>query len=369
MASGVARALRSAAASPAFTALVAALERSLPSRPGLLTVLAYHRVDEPGTLPLYPGLVSATPAEFRAQVAWLASRFHVVSLADVVAARLGEAALPRRAMLVTFDDAYRDFGEHAWPALREAGLPVTLFVPTGYPGSPQRPFWWERLYAALSTTSERTLVGPAGTLPLGSPAERTAAYRRVRAHVKALPHEEGMAVVDEVVQAAGEPALPRLVLSWEELRALAAAGVTLAPHTRTHLLLDRVSAERALAEAELSLADLEREIGPTVRALAYPSGASTPAVREGLAGTGFHLAFTIGRLGVNDLRRSDWLRLDRLNVTRTLGLHLLRAAVLPPVARLGPRRAVQVPRSREGATVRGANGPAGPQARPSDSSQ
>lgn len=325
---------RAAARSALSSHVLALLERAV-SRPGhLLPVLAYHRIADPAALPLYPGLVSATPDEFRAQVRWIAERFNVVSLREVLAVKLEQRPLPERALLLTFDDAYRDFAEHAWPALREANLPATLFVPTAYPGEPERRFWWDRLHAALALARRDVLASPLGALPLTTPGERTAAYRALRAHCKRLPHEEALALVDGIATQLGEPPLPRLVLSWDELRALARAGVTLAPHTRTHPLLDRVPPAQARAEVEGSLADLERELGSVVRAFAYPSGAFSPAVLGVLAAAGIHAAFTIMRLGVNDLRRADWLRLRRINVTRTLGLPLLRAATLP----LGARR-------------------------------
>ena len=41
-------------------------------------------------------------------------------------------------MLLTFDDAYRDFATNAWPTLKRYGLPATLFVPTAYAGERSR---------------------------------------------------------------------------------------------------------------------------------------------------------------------------------------------------------------------------------------
>ena len=51
---------------------------------------------------------------------------------------------------MTFDDAYCDFADHAWPVFRRLGVPVTLFVATEYPDHPDRAYWWDRLHAGLS---------------------------------------------------------------------------------------------------------------------------------------------------------------------------------------------------------------------------
>src|SRR5687768_15139138 len=126
------------------------LERLFPRSQSVLTVLAYHRVEQPGRrTELDPALLSATPEAFERQVAYIARACSPLSLDEVLAVRRGEAAMPPRAVLLTFDDAYRDFAEHAWPVLRRHGVPATLFVPTAYAGDSDLRFWWDRLHAAF----------------------------------------------------------------------------------------------------------------------------------------------------------------------------------------------------------------------------
>jgi peptidoglycan/xylan/chitin deacetylase (PgdA/CDA1 family) len=118
----------------------------------MLRVLTYHRVADPRDTPmLHPGLISATPTAFVQQMGYVARHYRVVSMAEVLQAVLKGTALPRRAVLLTFDDAYHDFGDIAWPILNRYRLPVTLFVATGYPNRPERAFWWDRLYHAMTT--------------------------------------------------------------------------------------------------------------------------------------------------------------------------------------------------------------------------
>ena len=268
----------------------------------------------------------------------LASSYRVVSAAEVLEVRRGRGELPPRSVAVTFDDAYCDFAEHAWPIMRRLGLPVTLFVPTGYPDRPDRAFWWDRLYAALAgTTRNGSLETPVGRLELRSRAARGRAYRLLRDHLKSLPHAEAMAALDELSSKLEAPAPVSAVLGWEELRRLAAEGVVLAPHSRTHPLLNRVSPEERDAEIVGSREDLEREVGPAPPVFAYPAGGLCDAVVAALAKAGFELAFTTGR-GTNDLSRADWLRLRRVNVGRRTTLPLIRAQLLPSLARIGGTR-------------------------------
>ena len=311
------------------------VHRALPRRRGVLTILTYHRVDEPSARPdLMPSLISATPRAFAAQVAMVARESDPVSLSDVLGALDDPRRLPRRAVLITFDDGYRDFATNAWPALRAASVPATLFVATGFTADPAARFWWDRLWAAVHGAPPSTLATPIGALPVG-PADARATVGRLRDWLKELDHDAVMHEVDRIVDELGraddkppddvQPAPS--VLDWNELRGLAAEGVTLAPHTRSHPLLDRVDLERAEAEISGSFDDLERETGgvaPPARVLAYPSGAHGESAVEAARRAGMTLAMTTQR-GGNDLRRADRFRLRRINVGGRASVPLIRA--------------------------------------------
>jgi peptidoglycan/xylan/chitin deacetylase (PgdA/CDA1 family) len=292
----------------------------------VLRVLTYHRVADPTADPmLHPRLVSALPDVFAQHLDHAARHYDVVAMADVVAAFRGRGRLPRRALLLTFDDAYRDFLAGAWPLLRARSLPATMFVPTALPSTPGAAFWWDRLHRAFAATRLLALEDPElGRLPLATPAERTRSLARVQAHLKARPHVTALARVESLAATLGEPAhtVPS-VLSWDELRALGQAGLTLAPHSRTHPLLPRVDPETARAEIEGSIADLRREVGDVLPVFCYPSGAYDDATADAVRAAGIELAFT-QHDGHNKIGRSDPLRLCRTNVTRRT-----TAAVLP----------------------------------------
>lgn len=89
-------------------------------------VLMYHRFGERA----YPS-TNTTIAQLEDHIRALQVGGHaVVSLADVVSAYNGEITLPPKAVAITVDDAYRSFLTVAWPRLKAAGFPVTLFVAT-----------------------------------------------------------------------------------------------------------------------------------------------------------------------------------------------------------------------------------------------
>lgn len=299
-------------------------------RANLLRVLTYHRVDTPEARPhLDSGLISASPTEFAEQMEHLAEHRRVVTLEEVLCAFRGEHRLPPGSVLITFDDAYEDFDRHAWPTLRRLRLSATMFVPTALPGDSDRCFWVDRLYRAIQNTGADAMIDThLGPLCAGSDTARTRSLRRLIAHVKSLPHQQALETVDRLCDELAAPLAPNGVMDWDTLRRLAGEGVCLAPHTRTHPLLSRLPLEEARNEVLGSLDDLRRRLGPTPAVLAYPSGAFDEAVAQMLEEEGFEVAFTTCR-GMNDLDRTDSLRVRRINVGRRTSSTVLRAQLLP----------------------------------------
>lgn len=329
-----------AARGPLGSVVAGTLERAGAWPRDRLVVLTYHRVAPKGARPdLHPGLVSADPAGFREQASWLARHATVVDLAAVLRAADGEP-LPPRSVLITFDDAYADVAEHAWPVLRELGLPAVLFVPTGAPDAGTA-FWWDRLHAAieLGARPER-LRTSFGEVRLATPVDRAAAFAAIRGHLKTLPHDAAMTTVDELVADLRGPDVPSPVLGWAALRRVASEGLALAPHSRTHPVLPAVDDERLRHELQAPLDDLRREVGGAIPVLAYPSGLHDARVRAAAADAGYRIAFTTRRGAVTALRRADPLALPRVNVGGRTSLSLLRMQLAPAWDRLAGRLSV-----------------------------
>ena len=322
--------------SAAFEKFVGLLESSDGERGNLLRVLTYHRVDEPNAHPwMDPGLISASPESFKAQMKYLAANYQVVSAHDVIKAveSEGATALPPRAVTITFDDAYCDFAQHAWPVMKQYQIPVTLFVPTAFPDHPERSFWWDRLYNAIQSTEKGELETSTGSFPVSTAGQRVQAYKRIKNHIKTLPNEVAMREVSDLCRKLGVSSQPNCVLGWDALRKLAKEGVTLGAHTQTHPIMTSITLEEMRKEILGSRQDLLRETGSEPQVFAYPSGIHDKDAVYAVEEAGFALAFTTER-GMNQIRHTDRLRLRRINVGRRTTIPLLRAQLLSLTAPL-----------------------------------
>jgi peptidoglycan/xylan/chitin deacetylase (PgdA/CDA1 family) len=279
----------------------------------VLRILAYHRVAELRDTPAVDSRsVSATPEGFAGQMKHLARFYRVVSMPEVLEAVEKGRPLPKRAVLITFDDAYADFAEIAWPILKKFHLPATMFVPTAYSNQPERAFWWDRLYQAFAATSRTGAnVSPLGYLPLLPLDQKRRSLRTIQDHVTTLPHCEAMRMVDSLCTELGQSCVQGgSVLTWKQLRELAREGLTLGSHTRTHTIMTQVTPERMREEVRGSQEDLQREIGVCLPIFCYPNGNHNDTVVSVLREQGIRFAFTT-LSGPNKLGSLDPLRLRR----------------------------------------------------------
>lgn len=295
------------------------------SRRKVLRVLTWHRIlPETEAAGRYPGVISTAPDEFAVQMQFIRDSYNVVSIDEVLAALNGDGQLPKHAVLLTFDDAYNDFATYAFPILQRMGLPVTLFVATAFPDNPHLSFWWNRLYeGAVSTKRREPIEIGDEILLLETPRQRHNTGRQLVRTIRQMPHDDAMAEVDRICVELDSDATSNDVLSWDALRTLAKAGVTLAPHTQTHPLLNRLPNDAARREVAGSVADLTREVGDCPPVFAYPAGGFTKDTIEMLRDLKIEAAFTTDR-GINDLRSGNRMSLHRINVGRRANETVIR---------------------------------------------
>jgi len=99
-------------------------------------ILTYHRV---GT---GVSRMSVSPSEFEQQLEYLRRNdYRVVRLADLPDFLEGRRPLPRRAVIITFDDGHISSYQHAYPLLVKYGFPATFFLYTDFLGARDALSW------------------------------------------------------------------------------------------------------------------------------------------------------------------------------------------------------------------------------------
>lgn len=219
------------------------LGENLKSRP-IPPVLTYHSIDDSGSM------VSVSPREFAWQMSYLKEKgFRSVSFRDYINALDGKTVLPAKAVVITFDDGFRNVHDVALPIMLRSGFTGTVFVPTAFIG--KIPGW---------------------------------------------EMEEGL------------PRLP--LMDWGELKALSRSGFEIQSHTHNHCRLSHLEASRIRTEIAESREAIECELGNRVDMLGYPYGENGDAAVSELKRAGFIGAATI-EFGLNS-PGADLFRLRRV---------------------------------------------------------
>jgi peptidoglycan/xylan/chitin deacetylase (PgdA/CDA1 family) len=233
---------------------------------------------------------------YLALLAYLQQRFQVVSLDAFLAIMRNGSVATKPLCLITFDDGWGDTHSRALPGLKKFGLPAIVFLATGSIGG-RGGFWVERVKRAWRTPLFRQQVQSAWRESGEKGVETLAAtdMEGIVEWLKRMPAKRRDAILDRMVPPEGSEDTSSDVdtmLTWEQVRELSEAGVDLGAHTVTHPLLsyeDEGSIERELS---VSKEDIEKRLGKTVRAFAYPNGDWNEVVREKTAKGGFECAFT-----------------------------------------------------------------------------
>lgn len=219
-----------------------------------------------------------SPQRFAEQMAVLAETGHIVLTTGEYVDRIAAgAALPERFVVLTFDDGLQDFRTGALPILQRFGFPATLYVVAGRVGLTSR---W--------------------LTPLG----------------------EGH----------------RPMLTTDELRLLARAGIEIGGHTMTHPELDILDPARAMAEIAGCRRVLEDMLGSPVRSFAYPHGYNSPRTRRIVERAGYSSAVRVRH--AHSEREECRFGLSRLIITEDMDADRFMALIA------GPNRLVAPPQDR-----------------------
>ena len=262
------------------------------------------------------GELSATA--FEAGLAWLAQRFKIVPLDDMVQA-ITVGSPPARAgeLSLTFDDGLRNQSEVAYPVLRRLGLPATFFV------CPQLIETGKWLWNHEARSRLSSMSGPSRLAYARSCEAAAADVESLVGQLKTLPLARRLALEQqlrdltpdhEITADARERFDP---MRWSDLERLDRSFITVGSHTLTHPILptlDDATLTRELAESRRMLED---RLGRTVDLFCYPNGANDRRVCEAV-GRVYRAAVTTEYDFA--LPQADLHRLPRVGVTPNLAL-------------------------------------------------
>jgi peptidoglycan/xylan/chitin deacetylase (PgdA/CDA1 family) len=225
---------------------------------------------------MYHGVGDAfMPVEaFEANLRWMAERFRVVSLSDVVQGiEQGRTPDARGEVALTFDDGLANHFEQAWPVLKRLGLPASFFICPELIDS-RRWIWNQEARARLKRMTPATRgefaqaeLGMQGDAiePMVQRMKQLALADRQRAE-SALRARTPDFVPTPQEHEHYDP------ITWEQVRQLDPSLITIGSHTLSHPILPTIDDAALEREVNESRRVLEERLGREVDLFCYPNG-------------------------------------------------------------------------------------------------
>jgi peptidoglycan/xylan/chitin deacetylase (PgdA/CDA1 family) len=267
-----------------------------------LAVLAYHRVEDAD--------------RFEQHLGFFQRQMRPIGLEDLADAVRGRSPLPRRALLLTFDDGDRSLVDVVLPMLRERAFPAVAFLIPGLLGS-DRLFWWDEVEELIRAGAHVPGFEDRG------PGELVGILKR-------LPTERRVHLMDELRTTSPAPPPRGSQVTPDELRLLETAGIEIGNHTFSHASLARSSLREVKEEVTRAHDVLTTVLGHPPQAFAYPNGDWAPTAENFLRDLGYETAFLFDHrtqsipvrdpLRISRLRVGDSTSMDRLRIILS-GLH------------------------------------------------
>lgn len=239
-----------------------------------LLTFYFHRVLVKSD-PMQPG--EPTAVEFDRTLGWIVDQFNVLR-PDEACARLYDGTLPSAAALITFDDGYHDNYDVALPILQRHKVGATFFVATGFLGDGMQ--FNDRIREALRTYGASSLDAAwlgLGELATGTVRDKLTSLDQLLSVVKYKSLEARLEAVERIEHCCGfdrsrRTATRREMMTPDEVRLLARAGMDIGGHTRNHPILRVMPSESALDEIRAGFDDLCTIVGVPPTLFSYPNG-------------------------------------------------------------------------------------------------
>jgi len=232
-----------------------------------------------------------SPRSFESQIRYFCENFEILSLDQLCENLQQGRSLPKKAVVITFDDGYRDNYLYAFPILRKYSVPATFFLTTGHIGV-SKLFWWERLgYLVHHTGAARLNLEELGRYTLESAFDRRRASLMITEKLKHFPEERKNGLIERLADICGVD-IPadlgnQLMLSWEEAEEMSQHGAQFGAHSVTHPILTNLPLKQAKWEMFQSKEDVEKKLRKRVDFFSYPDGCFNSDIVEMASQNGF----------------------------------------------------------------------------------
>jgi peptidoglycan/xylan/chitin deacetylase (PgdA/CDA1 family) len=241
-----------------------------------IPILMYHRVTPQNE----KWSMSATDLNiFEKQIKWLNRNFNIIKLSELIqifqAGKINDKKY-QKAVVITFDDGYKDNYLYAYPILKKYKIPATIFLTSGYIDTGNL-FWWDIVGYIICHTKKKNIDIPNfGKFSLIDNKEKFNCISFLLKKFKKIPNNlknNYIINLQNICEIIVPPGLgKKMILSWDEIREMKDNGITFGVHAATHPNLTNISLAEAEKEIKNSKKMIENQLKTDATLFAYPYG-------------------------------------------------------------------------------------------------
>jgi len=301
-----------------------------------LIILNYHRVYR-GELstPFDEELFGPSLESFTEQMHWLKeNRAVFLSEDELIYYQQQQKKIPKRSILITFDDGYKDNFTLVYPVLRSLRIPAIYFIPTE--GIMDRKLgWWDIISFFIKKTKKKTISITGHNFSLSNNKEKKEAIFHLLQLMKTAPHSQTQDLL-EILSKECEIDFPSHneqnaeLMTRKEIEEVQNNGVAIGSHTVSHRVLATLDEEEQFEELRSSKRLLEDMLPGKIRSFSYPVGdysAFTGKTKELAQKAGYDISFSF-KTGVNYQHITDPFDIKRIEPPSDF--YSFRATIIAP---------------------------------------
>ncbi|RFC55732.1 polysaccharide deacetylase family protein [Brumimicrobium aurantiacum] len=255
----------------------------------------FHRV-HPQRDPLWDPMDLAL---FDKCIQYIAKKYEVVLFEDLAK---DKSALSKKNKFATimFDDGYKDNFEYALPILEKYKVKASFYVVTDCIDK-NVPTWTHVLEHSFQATQIKNLELPFDILPkeLQSKSflndeDKLKFAAQLKPFLKTIPHQKREEILLSIEKQFNDVEPPKLMMNWEEVRALKERGHYIGSHSVTHSMLGTMEHEGDIEkELQESGNRIKEELGYFPTTISYPIGSFDERIKKLSKKVGYSIGLAV----------------------------------------------------------------------------
>lgn len=230
-------------------------------------ILLYHDCAPTETVYTAELHCTTSPDTFRAHIDYLKKHYKFVDVETIA-----EGRAPDGAIAITFDDGYSSVYEHAFPVLKEANVPATIYLISSVVDNATL-VWVNELNFFLRKAGPEALACTRKHFAISGSEKVDEVISHCRLNYR--PEQMG-ALLGELRELMKRPvaehaAEASLYLSWDQIAEMSEREITFGNHSRTHPNMERLTEEEQRAEIIGAQVDLKKHLS-SIQSFAHPFG-------------------------------------------------------------------------------------------------